>query len=114
MKTIEEALEMLEWQIDRPTLENYISREWLRPIYQPTGWYFEDIDIARAELICHLIQDININEESIDIVLLLIDQLYTARNHIKNLTRSISGQPQEVQNQIMMVIKQFINTDKTP
>ena len=50
----------------------------------------------------------------IDIVLLLIDQLYTARNYIKNLARSISGQPQEVQNQIMMVIKQFINTDKTP
>lgn len=112
MKTIEEVLEMLQERIDHQTLENYISRQWLRPISVSTGWYFEDIDIARLELLCHLTQDININDEGMDVVLSLLDQLYSARGHVKKLHSAIAQQPLEVQTEIIMVIKQFINTDR--
>ena len=106
MKTIEEVLEMLQARIDRQTLEEYIAREWLRPVSHPSGWYFEDIDIARLELVCHLAQDINVNDEGMDVVLSLLDQLYSTRAHMQKLHDAISHQPPEVQTSIMMVIKQ--------
>ena len=112
MKTIEQVLKILEARIDRQTLEDFIAREWLRPALHSSGWYFEDIDIARVELVCHLTQDINVNDEGMDVVLSLLDQLYGMRAHMQNLTRAISEQPPDVQSQIMMVIKQPLHTEK--
>ncbi len=104
MKTIEEVLEMLEARIDRQTLEDYITREWLRPVYQPTGWYFEEIDIARLQLVCHLIQDIEVNDQGMDVVLSLLDQLYGIRAHAQKLNHAIARQSPEVQAEIRMVM----------
>ena len=61
MKTLEEVLEILDEQIDRPTLEEYIARQWIRPHRKKTDWHFEEIDIARLQLVCHLTQDIEVN-----------------------------------------------------
>lgn len=104
MKTIEQVLEMLQARIDRQTLEDYIARQWLRPVEHPSGWYFEDIDIARLELVCHLAQDINVNDEGMEVVLSLLDQLYGTRAHMQKLHNAIFKQPPEVQTNIMMVI----------
>ena len=104
MKTLEEVLEMLEARIDRQTVEDYISRQWLRPVYQPSGWYFEEIDIARLQLVCHLTQDIEVNEQGMDVVLSLLDQLYGMRAQAQKINQAISGQSSEVQAQIRMVM----------
>jgi chaperone modulatory protein CbpM len=104
MKTMAEVLEMLEVRIDRQTLENYITREWLRPVYQPTGWCFEEIDIARLQLVCHLTQDIEVNDQGMDVVLSLLDQLYGIRAHAQKLNQAIAQQSSEVQTKIRMVM----------
>ncbi len=87
-------------------LEDYIARQWLRPIAQPTGWYFEEIDIARLQLLCHLTQDINVNDDGMDVVLALLDQLYTARVQMKKLHFAIARQPKQVQVDIKAIITQ--------
>ena len=107
MKTLEEVLEILEARIDRPTLEEYIARQWLRPISSQSGWRFEEIDIARLQLVCHLTQDIEVNDEGMDVVLSLLDQLYGLRAHMQKLTRAIAEQPQEVQAGIKTTINQL-------
>jgi len=104
MKTIEEVLELLEARIDRQTLEDFITREWLRPVYQPTGWYFEEIDIARLQLVCHLTQDIEVNEQGMDVVLSLLDQLYGIRAQAQKFNQAIARQSPEVQAEIRMVM----------
>jgi chaperone modulatory protein CbpM len=110
MKTLEEVLELLQARVDRQMLEDYIAREWLRPVSHQSGWYFEDIDIARLELVCHLTQDIKVNDEGRDVVLSLLDQLYSTRAHMQKLHNAISEQPPEVQTSIMIVISEV----KTP
>ena len=107
MKTMEEVLEIVSARIDRPTLEEYIARQWLRPISSQSGWNFEEIDIARLQLVCHLTQDIEVNDEGMDVVLSLLDQLYGLRAHVQKLTRAIAEQPQEVQTGIKMVIQKL-------
>ena len=105
MKTTDEVIEILESRIDRQTLEDYIAREWLRPIMGETGWYFEEIDIARLHLVCHLTQDIQVNDDGIDVALSLLDQLYGLRSHIGNITRAINQQPPKIKENIIMTIK---------
>ena len=111
MKTIEEVLELLEARIDRQTLEDFITREWLRPVHQPTGWHFEEIDIARLQLVCHLTQDIEINDQGMDVVLSLLDQLYGIRAQAQKLNQAIARQSPEVQAEIRMVMS--ITEDNT-
>ncbi len=106
MKTLEDVLEILQERIDRSTLEDYIARQWIRPISKDTGWYFEEIDISRLQLVCHLAHDIEVNEEGMDVVLSLLDQLYGLRAHMQKLNHAIAQQPHQVQTDIMLVIKQ--------
>ncbi len=111
MKTLDEVLEILQARIDRQVLENYIARQWLRPVSSQAGWHFEEIDIARLQLICHLTQDIEVNDEGMDVVLSLLDQLYGLRTHMHTLTHAIAQQPPQVQTDIMMVMKQWAKTE---
>lgn len=114
MKTLDEVLELLEARIDRPTLEEFIERQWVRPRRKQSVWYFEEIDIARLELICHLTQDIEVNDEGMDVALSLLDQLYGLRAHMRKLTHAIAQQPPEVQADITVIIKQLAETDEIP
>ncbi len=114
MKTLEDVLEIMQRRVDRHTLETYIAREWIRPERKKTGWYFEDIDIARLELVCHLTQDIEVNDEGMDIVLLLLDQLYGLRSHMRHLNHAITHQPSQVQEDIGTILTQLIKAEKNP
>ncbi len=104
MKTIEEVLEIFEARIDRQTLENYITHEWLRPVSHSSGWYFEEIDIARIELVCHLVRDIKVNDEGMDVVLSLLDQLYGIRAKMHSLTHAVTCQSTQVQTDIIAIV----------
>jgi len=112
MKTLDEVLETLEERVDRSTLEEYITREWLRPISSQDGWHFEEIDIARLHLVRHLVQDIKVNDEGMDVVLSLLDQLYGLRAHMQKLTEAIAQQPLQTRTEIMMIIKKLVESDK--
>lgn len=107
MKTLEEALDIAQASIDRRTVEDYIARQWLRPAQEENGWAFADIDIARLQLVCHLTQDIKVNEEGMDVILSLLDQLYGLRTHMKHLTHAISRQPEQVRSEIVAIVTQL-------
>ncbi len=106
MMTLEQVLEIMAARIDRATLEDYIARAWLRPASDEQGWHFEEIDIARLRLVCHLTQDIQVNDQGTDVVLSLLDQLYGLRTHMKKLAHAIEQQPPQVRTEIMRVVKE--------
>ncbi len=113
MKTLDEVVEILQARVDRQTIEEYIAHEWLRPVSGEEDWYFEEIDIARLQLVCHLTQDIQVNDEGMDVVLSLLDQLYGLRAHMKHITQAITQQSPHVQAEIMAIINQFAKTGET-
>jgi chaperone modulatory protein CbpM len=110
MKTVDEVLKLLQDRLDRAALETFIERQWIRPHRKQEIWYFEEIDIARIELVCHLTQDIEVNDEGMDVVLSLLDQLYTMRAHVKHLNHAIKQQPADVQTKIMNFLKELTAT----
>ncbi len=107
MKTREEVLEMIGNRIDTMMLDKYISRQWLRPIPNAEGSHFQEIDIARLQLICHLTQEIKVNDDGIDVVLSLLDQLYGLRVDMQKFTHAIAQQSSQIQTDIMIAIEKL-------
>ncbi|MCS4096651.1 hypothetical protein [Rhizobium sp. BK176] len=54
---------------------------------------FKDVDVARAELIADLTNEMGINDEGIDVVLDLLDQLHSLRFACNNLIEALETQP---------------------
>ena len=111
MKRLEEVLELLQADIGRQEVENYITHGWIRPDKQDDDWHFAEIDIARIRLISHLIRDIQVNEEAMDVVLSLLDQLYEVRSQMKQLSHAITLQPQQVQAEIITIVRKLTSIE---
>lgn len=106
MITLAETLERLDSVVDRPTLETYIERSWVRPIVRRQEWYFEDIDLARIRLVRHLQHDILVNDEAMDVVLNLLDQLYGMRAQMHALRYAIAQQPEPVRSELYALFRE--------
>jgi chaperone modulatory protein CbpM len=89
MVTMQEVLERLDGVPDRVAVEEYITRTWVRPIQEEQVWYFEEIDIARIQLVHHLRYELLINDDAMDIVLQLLDQVYGLREQMRQIKHAL-------------------------
>jgi chaperone modulatory protein CbpM len=90
-----EAVELAAW----------IERGWVRP--EPAGpgdWVFQEIDIARIQLIFDIRRDLGVAEDTAPLVLSLIDQVYDLRAALKALSRALEGQPAEVRSAVLAAL----------
>ncbi len=79
--TIEEASEMCGPSCEEIT--HYIDEQWIRPFEENA---FDDEDVARIRLIHDLIENLGVNEESVPIILHLIDQIHVLQIRVKDFT----------------------------
>lgn len=56
-------------------ITSFIEREWIQPI-DPEGQMLDEDDIDRLRLIIELKKEFGVNDESLPIILHLIDQLH--------------------------------------
>jgi chaperone modulatory protein CbpM len=84
-------------------LERWIANRWIRPEGRPEsgGYLFRDVDVARVRLIAELRYDLHIEEETLPVVLSLMDQLYGLRHQMRLLHAAIERQPAEIRNAIV-------------
>ena len=66
-------------RLDRETLEVWMSEEWLAPQGAADEAMFSDADLARANLIRELQQDLGVNKEGVGVILHLLDQMHSLR-----------------------------------
>nr|WP_259186860.1 chaperone modulator CbpM [Rhizobium sp. BK176] len=70
-----------------------MDRSWISPFTIDGKTMFKDVDVARAELIADLTNEMGINDEGIDVVLDLLDQLHSLRFACNNLIEALETQP---------------------
>jgi len=80
-------------QIDIARLRVFIDRSWISPFTIDGKTMFKDVDVARAELIADLTNEMGINDEGVDVVLDLLDQLHSLRFACNNLIEALETQP---------------------
>ena len=76
-------------QLERETLEAWIEEEWLIPGESAGEVTFSDADVARAQLIGDLKNDLGVNDEGVGVVLNLVDQMYGLRSVLTEVLRSV-------------------------
>ncbi|HQT86380.1 MAG: hypothetical protein B7Z58_11120 [Acidiphilium sp. 37-64-53] len=75
--------------IKRPDLDRWIENQWVRPDAAPTGYVFTEIDMARVRLIHELMNDLQVNDDTMPIVLRLLDQIYDLRRRLRQVGAAI-------------------------
>ena len=83
MITIQEFL--LRARVEHQSLEAWIAAGWLVPPQTEPQPMFSDVDLARAQLIRDLHEDLGVNDEGISVILHLIDQMHGLRRSMQEL-----------------------------
>ena len=85
-------------------LRRWISRGWLSPASSERGIVYTELDIARCRLIREFRDDLEIDEETLPVVLKLIDQVYDLRRELRTLSRAVDQQPDNVRREIVKAV----------
>jgi chaperone modulatory protein CbpM len=66
-------------RLDRRTLSVWIEEEWVIPARSADELAFTDMDLARAQLIRDLKDNMGVNNEGLGVILHLLDQMHSLR-----------------------------------
>ena len=83
MITVQEFL--LRCRVEHRSLEAWIAAGWLIPPQTEPELMFNDVDLARAQLIRDLHEDFGVNDEGVSVILHLIDQMHGLRRSMQDL-----------------------------
>jgi chaperone modulatory protein CbpM len=96
-------------------LTSWITRGWVRPDQEGTDqgstdkanvtWNFHEIDVARVRLIHDLHRTMEIGEDSMPVVLSLLDQVYELRSTLLDLLRALETQPEQVRTTLLAALR---------
>jgi chaperone modulatory protein CbpM len=92
------------YRLERLELETWIAHRWLRPRQTTEGPVFDEVDEARIALIRELRDVLQVNDETLDVVLSLLDQLYATRRLVRTLNEAVIGLPEPLRAQIRACI----------
>ncbi|MBT4880733.1 MAG: MerR family transcriptional regulator [Alphaproteobacteria bacterium] len=86
--------------LEDTTLRRWVKEEWIIPQEDPEGPFFTDVDLARIQLISELKRDFQVNDESVPLILSLLDQLYTKQAALEKITEVLQELPEETRNRL--------------
>ena len=96
-----EAISVLQ----RSDLEAWIRQELVTPKHEAGSPFFTDMECARVRLICTLHYELEIDAETLPVVLSLVDQLYDTRQRLFSLTAAIAAQGPTIQTAIISAME---------
>ena len=72
-------------RLEHHSLQAWVAAGWLVPPQTEPELMFSDVDLARAQLIRDLREDLGVNDEGISVILHLIDQMHGLRRSMRDL-----------------------------
>lgn len=94
-------------------LRDWIERGWVIPSNSEHGPVFDEIDVARADLIRQLRDDLAVDRDTVPVVLSLMDQVYTLRHELRCVMRALDEQPVTVREKIVTRVRIHRDGDRT-
>ena len=90
--------------LQRSDLEAWIREGLVVPRQEAGTLLFTDMECARVRLVCTLHYDLEIDPESLPMVLSLVDQLHETRQKLLTLTSAIAAQDKNIHAAIIAAI----------
>ena len=100
MMRIDELVEAVS-ALQRSDLETWIREELVVPQEEAETLIFTDMECARVRLICTLHYELEIDVDTLPVVLSLVDQLYDTRQRLLSLSAAVAAQNEDVQSAII-------------
>jgi chaperone modulatory protein CbpM len=72
-------------RVEQQSVETWIAAGWLVPPQTEPEPMFSDVDLARAQLIRDLREDLGVNDEGVSVILHLLDQMHGLRSSMRDL-----------------------------
>ena len=91
--------------LQRSDLEAWIREELVVPRQDAETLLFTDMECARVRLICTLHYELEIDVDTLPVVLSLVDQLYDARQKLLSITAAVTAQDKSVQAAIIAAMR---------
>jgi chaperone modulatory protein CbpM len=86
-------------------LVSWVERGWVRPEGNEPDWVFQEIDVARVRLIHDFGRAMAVPDDTMPLVLSLLDQIYTLRGQMRAIARAVEGQPEAVRDAILAALR---------
>ncbi len=103
MMRVDEIVEQIE-ALQRSDLDAWIEEALVSPQEEAGALLFSDMECARIRMICSLHYELEIDAETLPVVLSLVDQLYQTRQQLLTLTAAVAAQGEDVQAAILSAI----------
>ena len=87
--------------LDAAELTAWIERRWVRLAQDDGAFAFQEIDIARVRLIHDLRRGMAVPEETLPLVLSLLDQVHALRGVLSDVARALETQPPDVRDAVL-------------
>ena len=84
----------------RAELRRWVAAGWVTPQRRDGELRFRQIDVARLHMIVQIRRDMRVAEDSMSLVLSLVDQVYGLRNELRRLGEAVEAQPEPVRRAI--------------
>jgi chaperone modulatory protein CbpM len=91
--------------LQRSDLEAWIREELVVPRKEVGTLFFTEMDCARVRLICTLHYELEVDENTLPVLLSLVDQLYDTRQRLLSLTAAVAAQDKNIQAAIIAAIE---------
>ena len=91
--------------LQRSDLEAWIREELVVPRQIAETLHFTDRECARVRLICTLHYELEIDVDTLPVVLSLVDQLYDARQKLLSIAAAVTAQDKSVQAAIISAMR---------
>jgi chaperone modulatory protein CbpM len=104
MMRVDELVEAIS-ALQRGDLEAWIREELVAPRHEAGTLFFTDMECARVRLICTLHYELEIDADTLPVVLSLVDQLHETRQRLLSLTAGVAAQDHAVQAAIIAAME---------
>lgn len=111
MMRVDEIVEQIE-ALQRSDLDAWISAALISPQEDTGALFFSEMECARIRLICTLHYELEIDAETLPVVVSLVDQLHQTRQRLLKLASAVAEQDKAVQTAILAAIDPRSGIDK--
>ena len=107
MRTMSELLVEIG-TIEETEVRSWIAEAWVHPEGGGAEFRFTETDVARVRLIRELRHDLAVEEETLPVVLSLLDQLYATRRRLRALSEAVAAEPAETRDRLLRGYRQAL------
>jgi len=105
MKNLEEVISLVP-DLNRDDLERWIRDALVEAAQDAGSPTLSETQFARVRLICTLRYDMDVEEETLPVVLDLLDQLHNTRQRLHTLSQAVLAQDEEVKAAVLQALSE--------